>query len=60
MVASCPPAINAGVGPDGRPHICVAQQLPDCFEASGLGIKQYLRAEMPKLMGTDHDARSSV
>ena len=58
MVASCPPAINAGVCCDSHSKILVAQQFPDGFKAAGLGIKQDIRAEMPKLMSTDHDARS--
>lgn len=60
MVASCPPAINAGVRPDRHPEIFVTQQLPDGFKAAGLGIKQDLRAEMAKLMSTDLDARSPL
>jgi hypothetical protein len=60
MVASCPPAIDAGVRPDRHLEIFVAQQLPNGFKAAGLGIKQDLRAEMSKLMSTDHDARSPL
>src|ERR1035441_7673157 len=56
MMTRRAPAIDAGIGPNSRAETSVAEQLTDDFKAAGLGIKHQLRAQMAKLVRSEHDA----
>ena len=57
-MAGSTPAIGAGIGPNGGLETLVAEQLPDRFEAAGLGVELDFCAQMAELVCGEHDPGS--
>src|SRR5437660_11008322 len=60
MATRCPAAVDTSIRPNRGLEALMPEKLFDGFEASGFGIKDHLRTQVPKLMWGEHNAAASM